>query len=132
MLLDAPTSSDKEIAGTKLNTPTSSVKEIKEITLTHRSRMYAPWKYSVIVKLVGKRIQHQYPKEKITKLWKPSEPFPLIDLGLDFFIVKFSKEENMSLALQNGPWFINGYFLSTRQWEPNFVAGKAKQIHTAV
>nr|XP_009793419.1 PREDICTED: uncharacterized protein LOC104240289 [Nicotiana sylvestris] len=38
----------------------------------------------------------------------------------------------MTTALHNGPWFINGYFLSTRQWEPDFVAGKAKQIHIAI
>lgn len=35
-------------------------------------------------------------------------------------------------ALQNRPWFINGYFLSVRQWEPNFVAEKAKQVHTII
>ncbi|XP_070005350.1 uncharacterized protein At4g02000-like [Nicotiana sylvestris] len=38
----------------------------------------------------------------------------------------------MITALHSAPWFINGYFLSTRQWEPNFVAGKAKQIHTTI
>lgn len=28
-------------------------------------------------------------------LWKPSESFPLIDLGEDYYIVRFNKEENM-------------------------------------
>lgn len=38
----------------------------------------------------------------------------------------------MVKALQNGPWFIFGYFLSVQRWEPNFVASEAKQMHTAV
>ncbi|XP_019227688.1 PREDICTED: uncharacterized protein LOC109208978 [Nicotiana attenuata] len=123
-----PSSVSKQISTISLT------KGIKKITLTveDRNRMYTPWKFSVIIKLLGKRIPHQYLKEKITHLWKPTEIFPLTDLGHDFFIVKFSKEENMITALHSGPWFINGYFLSTRQWEPNFVAGKAKQIHTAI
>lgn len=123
MLEDTPSSSVKQ-----QTTTISLAKGIKEITLIseNRSRMYTPWKFSMIVKLIGKRIPHQYLKEKITKLWKPIEPFPLIDLGHDFFIVKFSKENNMTIALHNGPWFINEYFLSTKQWEPNFMVEKAK------
>lgn len=35
--------------------------------------------------------------------------------------MRFNKEENMINALQNGPWFIFGHFLSVQRWEPNFV-----------
>ncbi|XP_019238685.1 PREDICTED: uncharacterized protein LOC109218756 [Nicotiana attenuata] len=38
----------------------------------------------------------------------------------------------MAKILHNGPWFINGHFLSVQQWIPNFVATKACQNHTAV
>lgn len=100
-----------------LDIPTTSTNGIKEIKLIEadQSRVYSPWKYSLIVKLIEERILHQYLKEKIAKLRKPTEPFPLIDLGHDYFIIKFTKEENMIQALQNGSWFINGYFLSMRQ-----------------
>lgn len=73
--------------------------------------IYQSWKLSVIIKLFGKRIAHQYFKQKILQLWKPTEDFPLIDLGEDFYIVEFLKEENMSRASHNGPWFIDGFFL---------------------
>lgn len=75
-------------------------------------RIYQPWKYSVIIKLMVKRTLHQYLKRKIYQLWKPTENFNLIDLGADYFIVKFNKEENMSRALNSGTWFINDFFLS--------------------
>ncbi|XP_019257791.1 PREDICTED: uncharacterized protein At4g02000-like [Nicotiana attenuata] len=38
----------------------------------------------------------------------------------------------MAKALQQAPWFINGQYLSVRRWEPNFVASKAKEVHSAV
>lgn len=56
-------------------------------------RIYQPWRYSVIIKLQGRRILHNYLKQKITRLWKPTENFPLIDLCNDYYTVKFQKEE---------------------------------------
>ncbi|XP_019232641.1 PREDICTED: uncharacterized protein At4g02000-like [Nicotiana attenuata] len=38
----------------------------------------------------------------------------------------------MAKVLQHGPWFINEHYLSVRRWEPNFVARKAKEVHSAV
>ncbi|XP_019261723.1 PREDICTED: uncharacterized protein At4g02000-like [Nicotiana attenuata] len=38
----------------------------------------------------------------------------------------------MAKVLQYGPWFINGHYFSVRRWEPNFVASKAKEVHSAV
>lgn len=51
--------------------------------------------------------------------------FPLIDLGSDYFVAKFTKEENLIKVLEEGPWFINGYFLAVQRWVPNFVASEA-------
>ncbi|XP_019226389.1 PREDICTED: uncharacterized protein LOC109207843 [Nicotiana attenuata] len=110
------------------------VSGIKTITLLDHERegLHHPWKFSLIIKLFGKRIVHHYLKAKIQDLWKPTEQFPLIDLGCDYYIVKFTQEENMRKVLQNGPWFINGHFLSIKRWEPNFVAAHAKQTVSVV
>ncbi|KAG5620667.1 hypothetical protein H5410_005885 [Solanum commersonii] len=51
-------------------------------------------------------------KKKLSSLWRATEEIILIHLGHDYYIVKFIKEENLQSILQNGPWFINGYFLS--------------------
>ncbi|XP_009772651.1 uncharacterized protein [Nicotiana sylvestris] len=95
-------------------------------------RLYEPWKYSLIIKLFGKRILHQYLKKKLLEHWKPIEQSPLIDLGNDFYIVKFFEEVNLSKALHQGPWFINGHYLSVKKWVPNFVASKEKLQISAV
>lgn len=65
-------------------------------------------------------------------MWKSSESFLLIDLGSDYYIVKFAIEENMFKALNGGPWFINGSYLSLQRWSPNFVASEARPHITAV
>lgn len=55
-------------------TETSSVKEDKKfpitvhITLEDMQRIYHPWKLSLIIKLQGKIILHQYLKQKIQEL----------------------------------------------------------------
>ncbi|KAK4710442.1 hypothetical protein R3W88_004955 [Solanum pinnatisectum] len=37
-------------------------------------------------------------------MWRVSEEIVLIDLGYDYYIVKFFKEENLQKTLQQGPW----------------------------
>lgn len=80
-------------------------KGIKMISLTaeEEEHLHAPWKFSLIIKLIGKRIVHHYMKTKIQDLWKPSENLPLINLGSDYYIVKFSREGNMINVLNKGP-----------------------------
>ncbi|XP_009787638.2 uncharacterized protein [Nicotiana sylvestris] len=101
---------------------------IKAITLTEeeKQRIYEPWKFSLIVKLFGKRMLHHYLKKNIQELWRPTKFFSLIDLGDDYYIIKFTKRENMEKAFTHGPWFINGHYLSITKWRPNFVANKEK------
>ncbi|KAH0716625.1 hypothetical protein KY290_012901 [Solanum tuberosum] len=71
-----------------------------------KQRIYSPWKYSAIVKLY--------------------------DLGWDFFIAKFNKQESMNKALHEGPWFVTGSFLLVRSWEPNFVPDDCLEYHTTI
>ncbi|XP_019253910.1 PREDICTED: uncharacterized protein LOC109232605 [Nicotiana attenuata] len=94
--------------------------------------IYQPWRYSLIIKLHGKKIQHHILKKKIQVAWKIMDNFPLIDLGEDYYIAKFKCEEHMIRVLNNGPWFIFGRFLSIQRWKPNFVATEVKSSLTAI
>ncbi|XP_019234876.1 PREDICTED: uncharacterized protein At4g02000-like [Nicotiana attenuata] len=102
------------------------------ISTTDEERLYEPWKYSVIIKLFGRRIAHHLLKNKLIEIWKPTEELPIIDLGSDFFLIKFQQEENMLKALQGGPWFILNHFLSVRKWEPKFIASSTQLIYSAI
>ncbi|KAM3232882.1 hypothetical protein P3L10_018241 [Capsicum annuum] len=85
-----------------------------QITLSteDRQRIYEPWRFPVIIKAVGRKFNHQYLKTKLTDIWKIQESFALIDLGKEFFTVKFASEEYQKRGLQQSPWFIAGSYLS--------------------
>nr|POF19788.1 hypothetical protein CFP56_24785 [Quercus suber] len=53
-------------------------------------------------------------------LWKPTRRMDCIGLGQDFFLIKFSMQEDHTKVLKEGPWFVEGHYLSIRSWEPNF------------
>ncbi|KAF3614437.1 hypothetical protein FXO37_35945 [Capsicum annuum] len=97
-----------------------------------KERIYAPWRFSVIVKLFKKRLPHIYLRNKLVELWKPTEPLTLIDLGNDFYIAKFSNPENMQKALHGVLWFVIGSFLSVRHSKPNFIPEEATQSYTTI
>ncbi|XP_019237871.1 PREDICTED: uncharacterized protein LOC109218010 [Nicotiana attenuata] len=102
------------------------------ITTEDKCRLYTPWKYSIIVKLFGRKIAHNILQTKLLALWNPSEDLPLIDLGSDSFLIKFQKEENMLKALYGGPWFLLNHFLSVRQWESKFIASSTQLTYSAI
>lgn len=81
------------------------------------------------LKLFKKKLAHNYPRTKLVELWKPSEPLTLVDLENDYYIAKFTNQENIQMALHGGPWFITVDFLSVRHWEPNFIQEGQEHPH---
>lgn len=47
-----------------------------------------------------------------------------VDLGNEFFLIKFQVKEDHARVLREGSWFIGGHYLSIRCWEPNFKSSK--------
>lgn len=70
--------------------------------------------------------------EKIRSMWKPSGGMDCIDLGYDYYLVKFELEEDVDHILKGGLWFIGQHFLAIRQWEPAFKASTATLSSVAV
>lgn len=85
-----------------------------------------PWRWSLIVKLVGRNIGYYILLRRLQNLWKTQQPFMLIDLTNDFYIARFSNKQDYEGALFNGPWVIFDHYLHVRRWEPNFMARTAK------
>ncbi|KAK4726532.1 hypothetical protein R3W88_031449 [Solanum pinnatisectum] len=98
------------------------------LTKEDKLRLYQPWCVSVIVKAFGKRLSHDYLKNKITNLWKLNPNRPQERLS----IAKFSQVQSMSKILHEGPWFVAGQFLSVKRWEPNFIPHQSTITHIAI
>lgn len=77
-------SKSKDIATPPTPSPTSPTNSIKAIALSYEEtqRLYTPWRFSLIIKLVGKRIAHQYLKSKLEQrtkspslIWVPTSTY---------------------------------------------------------
>ncbi|KAK6784382.1 hypothetical protein RDI58_017837 [Solanum bulbocastanum] len=47
------------------------------LSIEEKERIYLPWKNSIILKLFGRKISHNYLKTKLTELWRPIEPLKM-------------------------------------------------------
>ena len=55
-----------------------------------------------------------------------------VNLGKDFFFIRFSSNEDYDKVLKGGPWFVGEHFLAIKQWEPYFKAFEAKLSYVAM
>ncbi|XP_019229741.1 PREDICTED: uncharacterized protein LOC109210738 [Nicotiana attenuata] len=137
MLLDKPESHQTDYYEVDSH-PNSDLDKGKHIegsiplSQDNKNRLYLPWRYSVIIKVFMRKMPYHFLQSKLIELWKPSEQLILIDLGWDFYIVKFSLEKNMVMALHLVPWFISENFLSVWKWEPKFVPQESTLTSTSI
>lgn len=80
-----------------------------------------PWKKAIVVKLLGKSIRYQIFCRQVQMLWKPKGDQDILDLGHDFFLVKFDLKEDLKVVLFKEPWIIQDHYLTARKWHPEFV-----------
>ena len=95
-------------------------------------RIQAPWKSALIIKAFGKSIGFKFMDFKIRSLWKPKGDMQCMDLGLDFFLVRFRLSEDYWHVVNDGPWFIRQQFLAIRHWSSGFRPSEAKITTTTV
>ena len=77
------------------------------------------------MKVYGKFVGYNYLTFKLNALWKPSARMDCVNLGHDFFLIKFSDDSDYDKVLRGDPWFIGEHFLAIKPWEPYFKALEA-------
>ncbi|KAK8556578.1 hypothetical protein V6N12_002976 [Hibiscus sabdariffa] len=60
-------------------------------------------KFTLVVKVLGRRIGYNVLHNRIYSIWKPSHPLKLIDIENDYFLVKFSSRVDYIKVLSEGP-----------------------------
>ncbi|GLU04793.1 hypothetical protein SLE2022_219240 [Rubroshorea leprosula] len=100
----------------------------KEIWL----RLCTPWKNSLIVKLLGKRVNYHMLCARLMREWRTEGEFEVIDIGKGYYVVKFSSTDNCSRVLTGGPYKFFDHYLAVQPWEPNFQPSRAKLPKTAI
>lgn len=62
----------------------------------------------------------------------PSGRLDLVDLGYDYFLVRFKTKEDLDQVLREGSWFIRQHFLSIKPWQLEFSASNANLSQVVV
>ncbi|OMO70978.1 hypothetical protein COLO4_28420 [Corchorus olitorius] len=125
---------ETEVPPSATTISTSQSDEVINITLSNsdKERLAKRWAQSLIVKVYGKKVGFKFLSLKLAQLWKLKKFPAIVDLGEDFFLLKFEFENDYHYVLKEGPWFIGGHFLTVRKWEPNFRASEATFSSVAV
>ena len=125
-LMDMEADSNDEVE--QLREGLAAVKLTREAKL----RIRKLWSKALIIKLYVKAIGLDVLQIKLNMLWKPAGSLDCVDLGKEFYSVRFSLKEDMEVVLKNGPWFITGHFLSIRPWEPFFKSDCASVLSITI
>ncbi|KAJ1377413.1 Ribonuclease H-like superfamily [Sesbania bispinosa] len=113
-------SEDEDLVDEELLASWDPLCPIAKLTKEEKKCICIPWKRSVIIKLMGKRIGFKMLQNRLSKLWQPSSGMEIIDLENDYFLVRFSNSEDLNHVLECGPWMILDHYLVVQHWRPKF------------
>lgn len=116
-----------EVNGKKENNEPDIIVEVDKkgrynlvASAAERSRLHKPWENTLLITLMGKKIGFTILKKKIDSMWARNGFVHLIDIGNEYFLVRFNDLADYNFALSGGPWLIFDHYLAIRSWEPNF------------
>lgn len=58
---------------------------------------------SLIIKILGKSADFKFLEKKVIELWACKSHFEIVDLADDYYVVKFSNDDDYSFILYEGP-----------------------------
>ncbi|RYQ84861.1 hypothetical protein Ahy_B10g104357 [Arachis hypogaea] len=86
---------------------TDGTRKMKAIERTNnRLIRVLPWKSTLVVKVLGKRVGLAFMEQRLQRDWVRKGKIDVIDMDRDYFLVHFSYEEDYSHALMEGPWMV--------------------------
>ncbi|CAN1127839.1 hypothetical protein LINPERPRIM_LOCUS29861 [Linum perenne] len=59
-------------------------------------------------------------KRRLEFLWARAGSIQVVDMTNDFFLLRFSNEDDYNVAAFWGPWKIYDYYIAVSQWSPTF------------
>ncbi|MBA0709726.1 hypothetical protein Golax_024748 [Gossypium laxum] len=95
-------SEDKDLDFLEGDVMKSAVNGILSINFSNRIKqiLVKEMELTLVIRLLGRNIGYVVLYNRISILWKPSKPFHTMDIGNDYFFVKFQSRENSRLSLE--------------------------------
>lgn len=63
----------------------------------------APWQDALVVKLLGKSIGFHTMCDRLQRIWKLIAGFEIMDIGNNYYMVKFDNEQDRFKVMEGGP-----------------------------
>lgn len=70
-----------------------------------------PWKNTLIVNVLGKRMSYKMMENKLQRHWLKTGSIRIVDLPQDYFLVPFIVVEDYRHATFEGPWMLADHYL---------------------
>ncbi|KAJ1436793.1 Endonuclease/exonuclease/phosphatase superfamily [Sesbania bispinosa] len=93
---------------------------VVRLTDEERRGIRIPWKRSIIVKLLGRRMDLRYFQARLYKLWRPKARMEIIDLDNEYFIIRFEDLDDLQHVFDNGPLMLADHYIVIQWWQPGF------------
>jgi hypothetical protein len=90
------------------------------------------WKDSLVVKLLGKNVGYHFMKDHLSKMWKLTGGFEIMDIYNGFYMVKYILLAARGKIISEGPWMSFDHYLAVAQWTHDFASPHAKVGKTLV
>ena len=103
-----------------------------KLSKEEKSRIRAPWGNAIFVKVFGRSLGYTFLAERLRSMWKPVGRMDCVNVGHDFFLIKFELKSDLDDVIKGGPWFVGQQFLAIRLWELEFKASLASCSSVAV
>jgi len=91
------------------------------LTAEEKKLLRAPWRNALILTTLDKGIGYMQLKRRLKIKWALKGDFSLIDIGCDYYVTRFTNDEDYEHVLTQGPWMLGDNYLVIREWVPNFV-----------
>lgn len=91
-----------------------------------------PWREELVIKLLGKHLSYKAMREKLRALWHLKGGYKVMDVGFDYFMVKFDNQEDRKKVVCGGPRMMHDHYLAVKEWSPLFDLCEASLGHTLV
>nr|POE70238.1 hypothetical protein CFP56_36502 [Quercus suber] len=76
--------------------------KVVKFSKSTKMRIRTPCTNALIVKVFGKTVGYHFLHSCITSMWKPAGRMDCVDLGNDFFLIKFQAKEDHARVLREG------------------------------
>ncbi|KAI9078703.1 hypothetical protein K1719_039346 [Acacia pycnantha] len=91
-----------------------------------KERLMKPFRRTLIVKLMGRKISYGFMVNKLRLLWARKGGIDVFDMENEFYLVNFQDNNDYMEAVIRGPWVDVDAYLNVARWRPDFNPKNAK------